>query len=107
MPQGLSEDDYLCGGVSSLRNHLIAIAFFRLNIVERFGTGIRRIRAAYQTSGVQSLFEVHSNSIAVTLPNVTAIPAPTDAEAQVLARLGQYISYSYNACFAIGPSYMP
>lgn len=89
LPQGMSEDDYLHGGVSAPRNPLIATVFFRLAIIEKFSTGIRRIRASYEGTGVAPNFEVRSNSIAVTLPNIDAVPAMTQDEAKVADSLGK------------------
>lgn len=43
LPQGVTKDDFLKGGISILRNRIIASVFFRLHLIERFGTGIRRI----------------------------------------------------------------
>lgn len=91
LPQGMSEDDYLSGGVSSPRNPLVATAFFRLGIIEKFGTGIRRIRAAYAESGKAPNFEVRSNSVAVGLPNVEGTPAMSQDEALVLRSLSRNI----------------
>lgn len=34
------EDDFLRGGLSILRNRIVATIFFRLHLIERFGTGI-------------------------------------------------------------------
>lgn len=91
LPQGISKNDYIRGGVSLPRNPLLATIFFRLNIVERFGTGIRRIRAAYDGSSVQPKFDVRDNSIAVTLPKTVAKPAVTADEKRVLQALGKSV----------------
>ena len=72
LPAGLSEREYVEGQVSILRNPLLGGVFFRLRIIERFGTGIARIRAAYEKSAAGPRFEVFENSITVTLPVMDA-----------------------------------
>lgn len=37
LPEGISEDEYLYGNISVMRNPIIAGVFFRLNIIEKFG----------------------------------------------------------------------
>ena len=44
--QGLSADD-IRNGISQLRNRNLAEMFHRLNFIESYGTGIRRIFALY------------------------------------------------------------
>ena len=68
LPEGIRESDYLRGGVSILRNPIIANVFFRLQIIEKFGTGIRRINDAYRGSLIQPTFTVSENAISLTLP---------------------------------------
>lgn len=66
----LSESDYIEGEVSKLRNPIIGNIFFRLHLIERFGTGIQRILKAYKESKVKPIFKVNQNSISITLPLV-------------------------------------
>lgn len=68
LPQGLSEDEYLEGQTSILRNPVLGNVFFRLGIIERFGTGVLRIKEYYHGSEAQPLFDIFENSIRVTLP---------------------------------------
>ena len=78
LPHGLSVGEYLEGQISKLRNPILGNVFFRLNIIERFGTGVLRIKDAYRSSATQPQFDVYENSIRVTLPvtqNETALPA--------------------------------
>ncbi len=65
---GISEQEYLGGNVSILRNPKLGAIFFRLHIVEMLGTGIRRIKDAYQNSSKAPIFEIMTNSIKLTLP---------------------------------------
>lgn len=92
LPMGLSLEDYLRGGVSAPRNPLVATVFFRLGIIERFGTGIRRIRSLYEGRLRQPLFGVAEGSVHVTLPTEGgAIEMSPDSE-QVLDVLGRSFS---------------
>jgi ATP-dependent DNA helicase RecG len=68
LPQGLSKNEYLAGQISILRNPIIANVFFRLGLIEQFGTGIRRIKDSYQKSLVQPQFAIFENSIKIVLP---------------------------------------
>lgn len=44
LPRGLSEEEYLNGQVSIFRNPILSNVFYRLNIIESFGTGIIKIK---------------------------------------------------------------
>ena len=68
LPTGISIDEYFEGRVSILRNPILANVFNRLNYVETFGTGIRRIREAYSNSSAKPVFDVSDNTIQVVLP---------------------------------------
>ncbi|MCH3925294.1 MAG: AAA family ATPase [Atopobiaceae bacterium] len=68
LPSGISVQEYLDGQVSKLRNPILGNAFFRLHLIERFGTGIPRTRKACRIFERQPKFEVYENSIRVTLP---------------------------------------
>lgn len=68
LPQGLTEREYLEGQTSVLRNPILGNVFFRLGIVERFGTGVLRIRESYRGSAPQPAFDIFENSIKITLP---------------------------------------
>ncbi len=74
LPSGVTEEEYLGGGVSIPRNPVIANIFFRLDYIEQFGTGIARINEAYEGLAVKPVFEIRENSIAVTLPFEAARP---------------------------------
>lgn len=71
LPPGISSDEYLNGRISVLRNPIIANIFFRLGIVEIFGTGILRIKQIYTKSYSKPEFEISENSIKITLPIIT------------------------------------
>ena len=68
LPKGITQEEYLSGQISMLRNPIIGLIFFRLHIIESFGTGIQRINAAYANSKAKPTHEFTENSIKVTLP---------------------------------------
>ncbi|RDU21910.1 ATP-binding protein [Anaerosacchariphilus polymeriproducens] len=68
LPNGIKEEEYLSGRLSVLRNPTLANVFYRLGIVEIFGTGILRISEVYKNSVKKPNFEVTENSIKVVLP---------------------------------------
>ena len=71
LPTGISKNEYVDGRVSILRNPIIANVFNRLNYVETFGTGIRRIKEAYINSSSKPTFDISDNTIKVVLPILT------------------------------------
>lgn len=68
LPKGLSKEEYLCGGISVLRNPIIASAFYRLDLIEKFGTGIMRINNEYADGIVKPGFEISTNYTKIILP---------------------------------------
>ncbi len=55
------------GGVSYLRNHKLADVFYRLYLIEAYGTGIAKIKNAYRGCKKQPIFEGMPNSFKVVL----------------------------------------
>lgn len=68
LPVGISEKEYLSDMISVRRNPILANVFYRLGIIEAFGTGILRIRAAYESSAIKPQFTITDNAISVCLP---------------------------------------
>ena len=91
LPLGMSEDEYMRGYVSVLRNPIIANIFYRLGIIEKFGTGIKRIKYEYRESLVKPAFEIYENSIRITLPVIEIIPKNlVNGEVKVFEILKKY-----------------
>lgn len=65
---GISKEEYLNGQVSMFRNPKLGSVFFRMRYIEKFGTGISRIKNAYNESLVKPEFNFFENSISVILP---------------------------------------
>ena len=68
LPSGITEDEYLSGKLSVLRNRNLANVFYRLGFDEIFGTGITRIKQVYSEASVKPSFEVSENAIQIVLP---------------------------------------
>lgn len=60
--------------MSILRNPILGNVLYRVRVIERFGTGVTRIREAYSGCVAKHRFEVFENSIAVTLPLAKSTP---------------------------------
>ena len=87
LPSGISEEEYLNGQVSKFRNPILGNVFFRLRLIERFGTGVLRIRDAYKGSERQPQFKVFENSILVILPLFSEEMNLSDDEGRVYREL--------------------
>ena len=66
---GLELEDALTG-VSVCRNEKLANIFYRLKLIEAYGTGLQKIMSAYKLYGVKPKIEVTHNTFKVILPNV-------------------------------------
>lgn len=68
---GLSPED-IRSGISQPRNKNLAEAFHRLQLIEAYGTGIRRIYDLYKNCPVQPRIDITANSFKMVLPNMNA-----------------------------------
>ena len=68
LPSRITEEEYLAGKLSVLRNRNLANVFYRLGFVEIFGTGITRIKHLYEEGLIKPDFEVSENTIKIVLP---------------------------------------
>lgn len=78
LPIGISEEEYLEGRISVSRNRIISDIFYRLKIIEKLATGVRRIKAYYKDSVKKPEFHVSENSITVVLPKISNDSADID-----------------------------
>ncbi|MDR0220201.1 MAG: putative DNA binding domain-containing protein [Lachnospiraceae bacterium] len=67
--KGLSLNDIMLG-VSALRNPYLADIFYRLNLIEAYGTGMPKITDSYKNHIVQPTIELSDNAFKITLPNI-------------------------------------
>jgi ATP-dependent DNA helicase RecG len=70
--KGLTLMDIM-GGVSQTRNTIIANVFYRLELIESYGTGIQRIIESYNENKYQPSFAPAPASFVVVLPNMNYI----------------------------------
>lgn len=68
---GLSPEDIRIG-ISQPRNKKLAEIFYRLRLIESYGTGIRRIFKLYESCAVQPSIEVTANAFKIVLPNMNS-----------------------------------
>lgn len=66
--KGITLEDILLG-VSILRNQNLASIFYRLNLIEAYGTGVPKILECYEEGGHNPRFDVTDNAFKITLPN--------------------------------------
>ena len=78
LPSQVKEKDYLSGNVSFLKNPIIGNIFFRLHIIENFGTGITRIKKSYENSINEPIFEISENYVKIILPVISNIKEMQD-----------------------------
>jgi ATP-dependent DNA helicase RecG len=83
LPAGMTEKEYLGGRVSVLRNPVIGNVFFRMHIIESFGTGVRRMNQAYSDSSTKPSYAFTPNSITVILPVIQTVQNLTADEMRV------------------------
>ncbi len=88
---GLELEDLMMG-VSACRNPHLANVFYRLQLIEAYGTGMRKIMGAYAEAASQPQIMTTSNAFKIVLPNVNFTPteakrpAATSKKAPVASR---------------------
>lgn len=68
LPSGINQSLYLDGMISIMRNPILGNTFFRLKKIEKFGTGIKRIKDSYNESKTKPEFKIDDNYICIVLP---------------------------------------
>lgn len=69
--EGVTVDDIMLG-LSVCRNPKLAAVFYRLDLIEAYGTGMQKIMNAYRGCKRQPAVEVTNNAFKITLPNRNA-----------------------------------
>lgn len=90
MPEIELED--ILAGISICRNPDLANIFYRLQLIEAYGTGISKIMKAYEGTNTRPRIETTKNTFKIILPNVntnsgstiTSIPAKEEAPVFIL-----------------------
>lgn len=68
LPIGITLEDIMLG-LSICRNPKLAAIFYRLELIEAYGTGMPKIVKSYAGTGLEPKIEVTNNAFKVTLPN--------------------------------------
>lgn len=63
-------------GISVCRNAKLANVFYRLELIEAYGTGITKIMETYKGTGMTPQIETSDNAFKIILPNLNAMPEP-------------------------------
>ena len=71
LARGISQSDILLG-ISIARNKKLADVFYRLHLIEAYGTGMPKIIEAYREYGLDPHIEISDNAFKITLPNTNA-----------------------------------
>lgn len=68
---GIDLEDIMAG-ISVCRNQNLANVFYRLHLIEAYGTGLTKIMEAYEETSEKPVISTTKNSFKITLPNVNA-----------------------------------
>jgi len=80
LPEGITKENYLNDLVSVPRNPVLAGVFYRLGIIELFGTGVRRIIDAYIGCELKPNFVIGESRIKFVLPVINYSENISDEE---------------------------
>lgn len=77
LPAGIALEDIMLG-LSVCRNPKLAAIFYRLELIEAYGTGLPKIVKSYAGTDLVPKIEVTNNAFKITLPNLnySSHPAP-------------------------------
>ena len=91
---GVTLKDVLLG-ISVCRNTKLANVFYRLELIEAYGTGLRKIMNAYEGSGKTPQIETSDNAFKIILPNLNAqleqkqVSDASDSQAEKVMQLAR------------------
>lgn len=92
---GVALEDVLIG-VSACRNPKLANIFYRLDLIEAYGTGLQKINSSYDSYGCKPNFVVTNGAFKVVLPNTNEqepqLPAKAETVQEAQATYG-YVDY--------------
>ena len=83
---GIDLEDIMIG-ISVCRNQDLANVFYRLHLIEAYGTGIGKIMKAYEDMEKKTVIETTKNAFKIILPNVNA-KDEKDSNNDVIGLLG-------------------
>lgn len=86
--------DDIMGGFSICRNTKLAAVFYRLELIEAYGTGIKKIQSAYRDNDEKPEFQTTPNTFRVVLPKMApsaSIAVPHTMEDERTRKVQQFI----------------
>ena len=69
LAKGITKNDIMLG-ISIPRNRNLADIFYRLHLIEAYGTGMLKIKECYRDSKIKPTIEISDNAFKITLPNL-------------------------------------
>lgn len=84
--KGITLDDVMLG-ISALRNQYLANVFYRLKLIEAYGTGILKINESYSDYSIKPTVEATNNAFKITLPNINFYPENRKVSEETKSRL--------------------
>ena len=88
---GVTMNDILLG-LSICRNPKLANIFYRLELIEAYGTGMLKILRAYEPSGKKPRIETSDNAFKITLPNLHGTAGAAAPENDMEDLILQYVA---------------
>lgn len=85
---GVTMNDVMMG-ISVCRNVKLANIFYRLELIEAYGTGMRKIREAYAETGKKPEIETSENVFKIILPNLNVQTGTKKTDINKSAEEGQ------------------
>lgn len=76
-------------GISVCRNMKLANVFYRLELIEAYGTGILKMNEAYSGTGKEPKIEISDNAFKIILPNLNV---NADQEKQTANKPEQHLA---------------
>lgn len=92
LPKGISMSDIMMGA-SMPRNKRLADIFYRLHLIEAYGTGIQKIMECYRGYRQQPSIETSENAFKIRLPNTNYVSEDTAGENRLLPEERQILEH--------------
>ena len=89
---GLELEDLMIG-ISACRNPHLANIFYRLQLIEAYGTGMRRIMGAYAGAAAQPQIMATNNAFKIVLPNMNFAATAAETPAASLSREDEILRF--------------
>ncbi len=89
---GLSPED-IRSGISQPRNEKLAEVFYRLRLIESYGTGICKIYGYYKQHSTQPRIQVTPNTFKIILPNMNFTHVPEKPVPNMTAQMEELMEF--------------